>query len=120
MEMRNQIRKSQGMVAAAALLCFAVGAFAQNGTRTEASGKIRKALTGSLTPAVVQHATGQKATATRMVSQKLLVAMPETPAPLLLGSDLLGLAALAFLLRKRMPFQRGRIGAGSTSEGERH
>jgi len=98
--MVNQIRKGRYLTAAA-LLCFAAGALAQDGALMKKSANSPKGLVGSLAPATVQSVPGRKATTPGGISQKLVVMAPESPLPMILASDLLGLAALLFVSRRR-------------------
>jgi hypothetical protein len=115
--MKNQIRKYLSL-AAVAVLCFAAGACAQDGVRARDSSKTLKGLASSLATTVVQHAADPTATARPTISQKLVVQVPESTAPVVLGADLLGLATLALLFRKRMVIQRVRRGPGCASVGK--
>ncbi|MGA2984961.1 MAG: hypothetical protein ABSG32_14205 [Terriglobia bacterium] len=115
--MKNRIRKCLSL-AAVAVLCIAAGASAQNGLRARESSKTLKGLARSLAFTVVQHGADPTATGRPTISQKLVVQVPEPTAPVLLGADLLGLATLVFMFRKRMVFQRVRSGPECASEGK--
>lgn len=98
--MVDQIRKG-GYLTAVALLCFAAGAFAQDRALAKKSANTKKGLISSLAPATAQFVPGGKATSPGEISQKLVVMAPESPWPMILASDLLGLAALIFVSHRR-------------------
>jgi len=109
--MRISVRKCWSLAAVAAL-CLAAGAFAQDGTSTLTPRGVRKALTHSLAPAPVKSAASSQAGDSGKVSQKLFISVPESPSFLIFAGDMMGLAALAFLFRRRVARQGMTMGAG--------
>lgn len=103
--MVNQIRKC-GCLTAMALLCFAAVTFAQEGAMMKKPVNPQKAPLGSLAPATFQSTSGRKAASPGEISQKLAVTVPESPLLMILASDLVGLAALVFLSRRRKVWVR--------------
>jgi hypothetical protein len=112
--MKNQDRKRWRRAVLAAV-CFALGAFAQNLKSKEDSNKA-----ATSAPSAVQSAGGVNTSVHGKIAQKLVVMVPESPTALLLGADLLGLAAIMLLFRKRQLDQGVRVGESCASQRNGH
>lgn len=113
--MKIQFRKHWSL-AAAGFLCFAAGAFAQNAVKTPARHGVRAAINQNFAPAAVHSTANGRAPEAGKVSQKLFIITPESPGSIIFAADLLGLAGMAYLFRRRLSGRGLMAEAGGAAE----
>ena len=103
--MMNRIRVC-GLLTVAALMCLGSGLFAQGTPQTKSSNSaVEERLVGRAMAAIenAEGVSAQPAVAPKAKPQQaLLIIMPETPFPLMLAADLVGLGMLILVFRRHL------------------